>query len=613
MKKTMKKMRLFSLILGVMFASVAALQAQVSLTGTSYTQNFDGIGTGYPTGWSVKIHATATSLGVDTIFTPTPVKWTSTSKGVNNYASATGLTVTDTLPATQNASTNRALGVRQTGSWGDPGVSFTMQIANTTDMNTFSLAFKLQSLDVTSTRTTTWKVQYATGAAPTVFTDLTTTPVALTTGGSTWSNTDVTVSFGANLDNQAGPVWIRIVAIAASSGSVNRPSTAIDDVNLTWTNGAATTVAAPTFAPVAGTYYNAVNVSLNCSTPGAEVRYTTDGTTPDGTSTLYSTPINIATTSTVKAIGIKAGLTNSAVSSATYTILTPVACATIAELLTKTADNSTVYGLTNEAVLTFKQAYRNQKWIQDATAAIMIYDVDGKITTSYNIGDGIMGIAGKLTNYHGLLEFTPIQDPGTAHSTGNVVTPTVVNLSDLLAADTLTMYANQSKLIKLENVSFTEANGSIKFAVGKKYKMTQGATTDSTFFCNFYDANYTATATAMVIPTGTGDVIGIAILDRGNYYITSRSSADISLINAVSKFEENRINVYPNPAKNNVNVALDGTYDITVMSILGQRVYTQNNASGLVHIDCSLLGKGVFFVQARNAKNETITKRIVVE
>jgi hypothetical protein len=49
------------------------------------------------------------------------------------------------------------------------------------------------------------------------------------------------------------------------------------------------------------------------------------------------------------------------------------------------------------------------------------------------------------------------------------------------------------------------------------------------------------------------------------------------------------------------------------MSILGQRVYTQNNASGLVRIDCSNLGKGVFFVQARNAKNESITKRIVVE
>jgi hypothetical protein len=599
--------------MGVMFCAIGALQAQVSLTGTSYTETFDGIGTGYPTGWSVKLHATATALGTDTVLTTTPIKWTSTTKGVSNYASADGLAATDTLPATQNAATDRALGVRQTSSLGDPGFAFTVQIANTTDMNTFGLAFKLQSLDASSPRTTIWKVQYATGAAPTTFTDLTTTPATITTGGSTWSNTNVTASFGALLDNQSGPVWIRIVALTASTGSGNRPTSAIDDFTLTWTNGAATTVAAPVFTPNSGTYYGAVNVSIASSTPGSEVRYTTDGTTPDGTSTLYTSPINVSTQTTINAIGIKTGLTNSTVSTATYTIVTPVACANIAELLTKTADNSTVYGLTNEAVLTYKQAYKNQKWIQDATAAINIYDVDGKITTNYNIGDGIIGLAGKLTNYHGLLEFVPIQDAGAAHSTGNVITPTVVNLSDLLAADTLTLYAHQSKLIKLENISFTDANGTTKFAVGKKYKMTQNATSDTTFFCNFYDANYAATATAMVIPTGTGEVVGIAVLDRGNYYITARDNIDISLINAVPKFEENRINVYPNPSKNNVYVSLDGTYDVTVMSILGQRVYSQNNASGTIKIDCSSLGKGIFFVQARNADNKTITKRVVVE
>ena len=49
------------------------------------------------------------------------------------------------------------------------------------------------------------------------------------------------------------------------------------------------------------------------------------------------------------------------------------------------------------------------------------------------------------------------------------------------------------------------------------------------------------------------------------------------------------------------------------MSLLGQRVYSQSNASGTIKIDCSTLGKGIFFVQARNADNKTITKRVVVE
>ncbi len=297
------------------------------------------------------------------------------------------------------------------------------------------------------------------------------------------------------------------------------------------------------------------------------------------------------------------------------TLVAGVPCANIAELLTKTADNSTIYELNGEVTLTFKQAYKNQKWIQDGTAAIMIYDgtTPAVITTAYNIGDGITGIRGKLQNYHGLLELIPVNDPGAATSTGNVIAPTVVTLSDLLTADTLTTYTHQSKLIKLVGVLFTNANGTLKFATSKKYKMTQGTTTDTAFFCNFYDANYCATATARVIPSGLGDVTGIAILSFGNYYITARDNNDISLINGINKFEDNNINVYPNPAKNNIFVSLDGVYDISIMSLLGQRVYSQDNASGSVRIDCSNFGKGIFFVQARNNDNKTITKRVVVE
>ena len=603
----MKKMRLFSLIMGVMFSAIGALQAQVSLTGTSYTETFDGIGTGYPTGWSVKLHASATSLGTDTILTTTQIKWTSTTKGVSNYASADGLAATDTLPATQNAATDRALGVRQTGSLGDPGFAFTVQIANTTDMNTFGLAFKLQSLDASSPRTTTWKVQYATGATPTTFTDLATTPSTITTGGSTWSNTNVTASFGALLDNQSGPVWIRIVALTASTGSGNRPTSAIDDFNLTWSNGAATTVAAPLFTPTAGTYYNSVSVAIASSTPGSEVRYTTDGTTPDGTSTLYTAPINVTTTTTINAIGIKAGLTNSTVSNATYTIAIPTACTNIADLLSKPADNSTVYAISSEAVMTFKQISRNQKFVQDASGAVLIDDVTGKLTTTYNIGDGITGITGKLTAYYGQYQFVPIQDAGAATSVGNTVTPLDVTIAQML--DSIAFKPNQSKLIRIVGASFSDANGTLTFTTNKKFRVTAGGTTDSTFKTSFYTVDYITS----VVNQGSGNITGIAQFLYGRYQITARSAADIDVHVGINEETTSSINVYPNPAKNNVYVSLDGTYDVTVMSILGQRVYSQNNASGTIKIDCSSLGKGIFFVQARNADNKTITKRVVVE
>jgi hypothetical protein len=78
-------------------------------------------------------------------------------------------------------------------------------------------------------------------------------------------------------------------------------------------------VATPTFSPVAGDYSSTQSVTISCATTGAAIRYTTDGSTPDGSSTLYSGAISVSVTTTVKAIGILSGYANSAVGSAAYT------------------------------------------------------------------------------------------------------------------------------------------------------------------------------------------------------------------------------------------------------------------------------------------------------
>jgi hypothetical protein len=44
----------------------------------------------------------------------------------------------------------------------------------------------------------------------------------------------VTVNFGSSLNNISQKVWIRIATLAATTGSGNRPSTAIDDLQLSW-------------------------------------------------------------------------------------------------------------------------------------------------------------------------------------------------------------------------------------------------------------------------------------------------------------------------------------------------------------------------------------------
>lgn len=79
-------------------------------------------------------------------------------------------------------------------------------------------------------------------------------------------------------------------------------------------------VATPTFNPAEGTYTETQNVAISTTTAGDTIRYTTDGAEPTETSTVYSTPIEISTTTTLKAKAFKAGMTDSATASATYTI-----------------------------------------------------------------------------------------------------------------------------------------------------------------------------------------------------------------------------------------------------------------------------------------------------
>ena len=85
------------------------------------------------------------------------------------------------------------------------------------------------------------------------------------------------------------------------------------------------TVAAPTFGPLPGTYTTAQDVAITTSTSGATIRFTTDGSTPSATSgTVYSTPVHIADSSTIKALATKPGWTDSSVSTGVYTISTVV-------------------------------------------------------------------------------------------------------------------------------------------------------------------------------------------------------------------------------------------------------------------------------------------------
>jgi hypothetical protein len=103
---------------------------------------------------------------------------------------------------------------------------------------------------------------------------------------------------------------------------LNTPATseAVGRVEIEYVQPAGT-VRSPTFAPAAGLYPSAQTVTLATTTPGASIRYTTNGSTPTATSgTLYSGPITIDASATLKAVAYRSGLADSFVSVGTYAI-----------------------------------------------------------------------------------------------------------------------------------------------------------------------------------------------------------------------------------------------------------------------------------------------------
>lgn len=77
---------------------------------------------------------------------------------------------------------------------------------------------------------------------------------------------------------------------------------------------------APTAAPSGGTFAAPVDVTLTSATAGAEIRYTTDGSDPTSSSTLYTGSFKVSKSGAVKARAFKNGLTESLVTTATFTI-----------------------------------------------------------------------------------------------------------------------------------------------------------------------------------------------------------------------------------------------------------------------------------------------------
>ncbi len=360
----------------------------------------------------------------------------------------------------------------------------------------------------TSTGFTTQEVKYTING-----TDwLTKETVNISAYENNWVATQlVTVDFSGTPGVGNNPNFaIRIVLTGAASAVGNNR---FDNIRIHGVAG--NTVATPIFSPPGGSYTTPQTVTISCTTPNSSIFYTIDGTAPTPASTPYSMPLTIATATTVKAIATAPGMSNSIVATAVYAF--PVTVANLSALRASPADGTTVYTVSGEVVLSFKQTFRNQKYVQDAGAGVLIDDQFGVITTVYNVGDGITGISGKISEYGGMLQFVPTANTPAASSTGNAITPVVATYDQLVNSfDTY-----ESRVVQVLGVTFATPTGN--FANGLVYP-TSDPDTDYNIRTTFYDVDYINTP----IPTSPKDITGIPNSRADGNFFTPRSLADFA-------------------------------------------------------------------------------------
>lgn len=160
-----------------------------------------------------------------------------------------------------------------------------------------------------------------------------------TDGGSTYTGAQTfilgtsasTFTYNISATGEYASVRIRFQLVP---GTTNSTRVTLDDVQVYGMVSATPTVVTPTIEVSAGvakstnTYFNTAEVTLNTATEGASIYYTVNGDAPTTSSTLYATPFSVTTTTTIKALAVKAEMDDSNVTEKTITIVAP-ATATI--------------------------------------------------------------------------------------------------------------------------------------------------------------------------------------------------------------------------------------------------------------------------------------------
>lgn len=352
-----------------------------------------------------------------------------------------------------------------------------------------------------------------------------------------------------------------------------------------------TTVAAPQASPQAGNVTSGTQITLTCSTSGATIYYTLDGSDPTTSSTQYTGPISLAayevgTEVTLKAIAVKDGVT-SEVQTIRYTIR--------AESEPPIANGDKVVIYNPE----YKKALSSEKV---------------NPTSFYNKGVDVELINGVLTGYTTTEVWTVVDNKdGTFSFQQNGQN---IGLADEHASMDLGAEHDKWELIDLGsglyNVKNTGRGNYMEWHVEYSNWSTYAPSnpeTDGQFQLAFYKVtSEIPDPSEPEAPIKAGDKVGIYLPSQRLVITTTANSYGERLVGAAATLENNELTTEADNAE--FTVSGNNTEGFTFVSADGKYLTTSDSGNTLTMADASsdyslwILesnGSGGWFIKNKNA------------
>lgn len=135
-----------------------------------------------------------------------------------------------------------------------------------------------------------------------------------------------------------------------------------------------------------------------------------------------------------------------------------------------------------------------------------------------------------------------------------------------------------------------------------------GMTTQLVDLPSITDTTYPSSTTIFTVPSSGNYYIGFHVKSAADMYALLIDDISVDIVTGVASVENNEINVYPNPARNVINIDGTNISIVEMYNLVGEKVLSSINKNS---IDVSSLDKGIYFIKIKQGEN-IFTKKISI-